>query len=197
MAKIILGSQSPRRCEILSFFSIPFRQVSSDFDEALIAFDTDPGTHSCDIARAKAKILSEQYPDKIILTADTVVYFQGRSLEKPKDLVHARNMLRELSGQWHEVHTGVCVATGDHFFSDSECTRVLFTELTDNEIDTYIQKFHTLDKAGGYAIQQAGSLIVKRIEGCYYNVMGLPLQTVRRLLKQASRIDLWDYFKSV
>ena len=195
--ELILGSKSPRRREILNFFSLPFRQIESHFDESLIPFNKPPGPHAQELAEAKAKMLSATYPKAVCLTADTIVHFQGQSLLKPKNLDEARLMLRKLSNQMHEVYTGVAITAHGQLFSEAELTRVFFCELTDSEIDRYIAAFHPFDKAGGYAIQGAGSMIVKRIEGCYYNVMGLPLQTVRRLLKRAIGVDLWDYFKSV
>lgn len=194
--EIILGSSSPRRREILNFFSLPFRQVNSDFDESLVLYHGDPAAFAIEVARRKAASLSDQYPDEVVLTADTIVHLNGDLLLKPTSMPEAYSMLRQLSGKEHQVFTGVCVSHKGKEFLGSEKTTVNFAELTDKEIHSYAAAFHPLDKAGGYAIQKAGSLIVKRIEGCYYNVMGLPLQTVRHLLSKAG-IDLWDYFKSV
>ena len=115
---------------------------------------------------------------------------------KPRDKKEAHYMLRELSGKAHSVFSSVCVAAKGELFLDVEETRVYFHELTDSQIDRYITQLHTLDKAGGYAIQRGGSIIVKRIEGCYYNIMGLPIHTMARLLMKAG-IDLWDHLKPV
>jgi septum formation protein len=194
--EIILGSGSPRRCEILNFFSLPFRQVSPDVDELQVVYQDDPAAYAVEVAKIKAVALKEKFPDQIVLTADTVVYRKGRLFMKPETMEEAYAMLRELSGKDHQIYTGVCVAQGSKLFIDAEETRVVFCELIESEIRTYASIFHPMDKAGGYAIQKAGSLIVKRLEGCYYNVMGLPLQTVRRLLLKAG-IDLWNYLKSV
>ena len=196
LEEIILGSQSPRRREILNFFSLPFKQISSDFDEAQVVFSGDPKAFAKEVARRKALCFNEKFPKDVILTADTVVYARGKLFMKPESLKEAAGMLFELSGKEHQVFTGVCVCRGNEEFSDVEETRVLFNELTEPQIKAYHQHFNPLDKAGGYAIQKGGSLIVKRIEGCYYNIMGLPLQTVRRLLLKVG-IDLWDYFRSV
>jgi len=193
---LILGSQSPRRREILNFFSIPFQQVSPDFDETQVVFQGNPGAFASEVARRKALCLSDRYPKDVILTADTVVYRGKRLFMKPESLEEAQGMLKELSGKEHQVFTGVCVARGRDYFVESEESRVHFHELTEPQIRTYAETFSPLDKAGGYAIQKAGSLIVKRIEGCYYNIMGLPIHTVRRLLLKVG-IDLWDYLKSV
>jgi len=194
--ELILGSQSPRRREILNFFSIPFQQVSPEFDEAQVIFQGDPAAFASEVARRKALCLAERFPKEVILTADTIVYRHKRLFMKPENLEQAHAMLRELSGKDHQVFTGVCVAFGSDSFSDVEETRVFFHELTEPQIHAYHNVFLPLDKAGGYAIQKGGSLIVKRIEGCYYNIMGLPIQTVRRLLLKAG-IDLWDYLKAI
>lgn len=194
--EIILGSNSPRRREILNFFSIPFQQVSPDFDETQVTFQGNPAAFASEVAHRKALCLAERFPDQIILTADTVVHRNRQLFLKPENLEEAHAMLRELSGKEHQVFTGVCIIKKNECFRDAEESRVFFHELTEPQIRTYHQFFLPLDKAGGYAIQKGGSLIVKRIEGCYYNIMGLPIHTVRRLLLKAG-IDLWDYLKSI
>ncbi|MBX7065916.1 MAG: Maf family nucleotide pyrophosphatase [Parachlamydiales bacterium] len=194
--ELILGSNSPRRREILNFFSIPFKQASPDFDEAQVIFRGDAAAYAKETAVRKAQCLTDRFPDDVILTADTVVYRNGRVFLKPESLEEAHGMLRELSGKDHQVFTAVCVAKKNELFSDVEESRVFFHELTEAQIRTYHNHFLPLDKAGGYAIQKGGSLIVKRIEGCYYNIMGLPIHTVRRLLLNVG-VDLWDYLKSI
>lgn len=194
--ELILGSNSPRRREILDFFSIPFQQVSPDFDEAEVAFRGDAALYAKETAIGKAQALMQRFPSIPILTADTVVHMGGKVFLKPESLEEARMMLRELSGKEHQVFTGVAVTLKNELFSDVEESRVLFHELTEDQIHTYHQHCSPFDKAGGYAIQKGGSMVVKRIEGCYYNIMGLPIQTVRRLLLKAG-IDLWDYLKSM
>lgn len=194
--EMILGSQSPRRREILNFFSLPFKQVSPDFDETQVLFHGKPAPFACEVARRKALCLAERFPNDLILTADTVVYRDGKLFMKPESLPEAHAMVRELSGKEHHVYTGVCVGRGSEFFTEADESLVEFHELSDAQIHAYHRFFFPLDKAGGYAIQKGGSLIVKRIEGCYYNIMGLPIGTVRRLLLKVG-IDLWDYLKSV
>lgn len=189
---IILGSCSPRRKEILGYFSLPFQQVHSGFDEDSVPFHGDAVAYVKEIARAKAAEIAKRHPGEIILTADTTVFANGRIFAKPLSMKEAHSMLRELSGTTHSVFTGVCI---HEKFLEAEETRVTFSELTDAQIFAYASSVGPLDKAGGYAIQESGGLIVKRIEGCYYNVMGLPLQTVRRGLLTVG-IDLWEYFKS-
>ncbi|HAB99697.1 MAG TPA: septum formation protein Maf [Parachlamydiales bacterium] len=194
--EIVLGSQSPRRREILHFFSLPFQQVDPGFDETQVTFQGRPEEFVKEVSRRKALCLQEKFPEKVILTADTIVFKEGRLFMKPETLEEAACMLAELSGSQHQVFTGVTVSKGRELFSDVEETIVHFHSLSQDQIENYHRHFLPLDKAGGYAIQKGGSIIVKRIEGCYYNIMGLPLQTTRRLLAKVG-IDLWDYLKSV
>jgi len=192
--ELVLGSSSPRRREILSFFSLPVRQASPDFDESQVLFQGDPAAFAQEVARRKALCLVERFPTEPILAADTVVFQGGRLFLKPETMKEAEAMLAELSGKEHRVYTGVAVAKGGSLFTDVAETAVEFHELTQDQIQTYHRHFGPLDKAGAYAIQKGGSLIVKRIEGCYYNIMGLPLQPTYRLLLKVG-IDLWQYLK--
>jgi septum formation protein len=193
---LILGSQSPRRKEILSYFSIPFQQVSPGFDETQVLFHGKPAEFACEVALRKALCLKEKRPHDTILTADTVVYCHQKLYQKPESLQEAHCMLKELAGKQHQVFTGVAVLEGSQTFVEAEMSSVYFTDLTDAQIKTYHQLIDPLDKAGGYAIQGVGSAVVKRIEGCYYNIMGLPIQLVRRLLLKVG-IDLWNCAASV
>lgn len=191
---IILGSSSPRRKEILDFFSLPFTVANPDFDEESITKDHDPAAFACLIAKQKALSISKTYKDDVILTADTVVHCKGTIFTKPLDEQSAYEMLSTLSGSWHSVFTGVCVMKNDQLFCLAEETKILFHPLSKKQIETYHDHFYFNDKAGGYAIQKGGSIIVKKIEGCYYNIMGLPLNTTRELLNKVG-IDLWDFLK--
>lgn len=192
MIRLILGSQSPRRREILDYFSLKYEQITPDFDEDQIIFEGDGAKYASKIALGKAESLSMLYPDAAILTADTVVYKDKNIYGKPKDNLDAFRMLSELSGSWHSVFTGVVLKYGAKTYVETEETKVLFNPLTPNQIDLYLNALHFADKAGGYAIQLAGSLIVRRIEGCYYNVMGLPINVVNNLLEKVG-IRLWEH----
>ena len=189
---LILGSQSPRRKEILNFFTIPFTQQTSGFDEASVQFNGDPDSYVCAVAHGKARALVEQYPNALILTADTEVYREGKIYGKPKSDKEALDMLRELSGHWHSVHTGLTLRRGHEEQTASEQTRVLFSLATDKQLEHYVKSIHSTDKAGGYAIQGNGGIIVQRIEGCYYNVMGMPIHTLTKLLHRFG-VDLWEH----
>lgn len=189
---IILGSSSPRRREILSCFSLPFIVAKPPFDEDSYPFKGNPEEYVCSLACKKADSLQETYTQSIILSADTTVFYNGKIYGKPKTEKEACQCLEELVGKWHTVYTGVAVRLGEKIFFQSEKTHVLFNELTKEQIHHYIAHTHWSDKAGGYSIQLAGGLIVSRIEGCYYNVGGLPLNTVAALLKKVN-IELWNF----
>ncbi len=192
--KLILGSSSPRRKEILQFFSVPFEQIASDFDESLVAFDKDPACYVSTLSQKKGNSLLKKHPDKQILSADTVVYCEGKIYNKPIDKAEAKQFLQELSGKWHSVYTALTLSS----FSSSETlveeTKILFYPLLEDAIELYLSHINFLDKAGGYAIQQGGSIVVQKIIGCYYNVMGLPIGALRQLLHNQG-IDLWKHLK--
>ncbi|MBM3197777.1 MAG: septum formation protein Maf [Chlamydiae bacterium] len=188
---LILGSHSPRRKEILQFFSVPFTQVVSSFPEEEVPFLGDPVAYVTELALAKGSTLAKQHPGDAILTADTVVFYQGNVYNKPKDREEAVRFLTELSGQWHSVFTAVALSFQQEQQALVEETKLLFHTLTSQQIAHYLDHVNFLDKAGGFAVQQGGALIVKRIEGCYYNVLGLPLTPLCNLLARIG-IDLWE-----
>ena len=193
--KIILGSQSVKRREILGHFSIPFIVVPSAFDEESIAFGGNPGEHALLLSQKKNEVLRGQYPGEVILTADSVVYCDGMMYNKPRDLDEAFSFLTAFSGKWHSVFTGVTVSRGPLVYSDVEETKVLVNPLTPGQIKKLHAAIFTLDKAGGYTIEKSGNLIVSRLEGCYDNVLGLPVNTTQKLLLKIG-IDLWDFLKA-
>ncbi len=192
--KLILGSQSPRRKEILSYFSLPFVQIPSLFNEDSIQYAGDPKNYATTLSQHKAHELASRFPEYVILTADTIVHLNGKVYNKPGNPLEAQQMLKDFSGNWQEVYTAVTVRRHDTFFSDIEETRILFHNLTDAQITHYHKSCNSLDKAGGYSIQHSGGLIVSRMEGCYDNVLGLPINTLRKLLLKMG-IDLWLYLK--
>jgi septum formation protein len=192
--RLILGSQSPRRREILEFFSLPFEQVPSYFAEELVPYDGDPIGYAKILSQGKAHSLKIRYPKTLILTADTVVYKEGKIYGKPASLDEAFQILSELNGSWHSVYTSITVLYENREYSECEETKVLFHELSESQIRSYHHSFQVTDKAGGYGIQKAGHLIVKRMEGCFYNVMGLPLNALKNCLEKVG-IDLWHYLK--
>jgi septum formation protein len=142
--------------------------------EEVLARDETPENYVRRLAVAKADA-SWESDSEIVLGADTVVVLGDRVLEKPSDAADARAMLQALSGQAHKVITGICLRHADGAIVDCESTQVHFVELTPAEIDTYVANGEPMDKAGAYAIQGLASKFIDRIEGCYFNVMGLPL----------------------
>lgn len=193
--RLILGSQSPQRREILGYYSIPFEQVSPHFAEELVPFEGDPAEYAKTIAVGKAASLAPRFPKAVVLTADTVVFKEGRIFNKPANEQENFEMLTELNGSWHSVFTAVTAQSGKIRATAHEETRVQFHTLSDAELKIYHQAFKGTDKAGGYSIQMGGSVIVKRMEGCFYNAMGLPLAALQIVLKEV-KINLWDYLIS-
>ena len=194
MSNILLGSQSPRRKQILEFFNLPFYQAASHFDEDLIPVNGNPADYAAKLAAAKSEALVSKYPDEIILTADTVVFLNGKIYNKPRDLDEGARFLRELGGHWHAVHTALHLRHNDKSFANGEETKLKFHRLTDVQIATFHNYVDVLDKAGGYAIEGCGQLILEKMEGCYYNVLGLPVNALSRLLSKIG-IDLWQYMR--
>lgn len=189
---LILGSQSPRRREILSFFKLPFTVASPPFDEETVVFKGDPAAFATEIAVGKARALQPEFPHGIILTADTVVYCEGKVYGKPSNEEESLEFLKAMVGKWQSVFTAVTIKTPKEEFSDCEESRVEFKDASDDELRKYCKSVPCLDKAGSYSIQMSGAIITRRIEGCYYNIMGLPINTVCALLRKIN-IDLWDY----
>ncbi len=191
---IILGSTSPRRKEIIDYFSLPYIVISPDFDEDSIFFSGDPKQYVCEIAKGKGNSIIANHPNHPILTADSIVYQSGKVFGKPRDVQHAFSMLETLSGKWHIVYTGLSLYYDDKFYTIAEATQVQFNSLSSDHITNYLAKVSWQDKAGAYGIQMGSGLMINQIKGCYYNVMGLPINTLQDLLKKIG-IDLWDYIK--
>ena len=181
---IILGSQSPRRKELLAGLDIEFTtKVIPGLEETYP--DTLQGEEiPIYLAEQKADAYTLEEND-LLITADTIVWLDGHVYGKPADEAEAREMLRSLSGKTHDVITGVCVRTNKKNVSFASTTKVRFAELTDAEIEHYVNKYRPMDKAGAYGIQEwIGYIGVKHIEGSYFNVMGLPIQRLYTILKQ-------------
>ena len=186
--KVILASNSPRRKELLGGLGIDFEvRTLSDIDESYP--DTLQGEDIPMFISAKKAEAYKQgmADDEMIITADTIVYDNGHVLGKPKDRGEAIQMLRELSGHAHEVITGVSIVTKEKTVQFASTSKVTFATLTDEEIAYYVDHYKPYDKAGAYGIQEwIGYVAVTRIEGSYFNVMGLPIQRLYTELKQFS-----------
>lgn len=184
MTQLILASTSSRRQEILKKANIPFAILPPDMDEE--AFDkSDPKSMVCELAKNKAlSVLNKVNDDDIVLGVDTIVYIDNVVLGKPADRADAKKMMQMLSGRKHSVISGVCLIGKNGFIKNFHVeTEVVFNKLDENEIEDYINTDEPYDKAGGYAIQGLASKFIAGINGCYYNVMGLPLSEIYSVIK--------------
>jgi septum formation protein len=177
---LVLASQSPRRAEILRQAGIPFTVRSAAVDETPIEGET-PGEYVRRLAEWKA-LAVEASPDETVLGADTTVVIDGEMLAKPAGVADARRMIARLAGRRHEVLTGICLKRAARRVCDCAVTQVWFAPMTEAEIDSYAASGEPMDKAGGYAIQGLASKYVERIDGSYFNVMGLPVSLIYRYL---------------
>jgi septum formation protein len=180
--KIILASGSPRRIDILRSIGLQFESYPAEIEESFTNND-DVLESVQKIAQSKAEWVWERTKADLVIAADTVVRQGKRIFLKPKDGNEAYQILKSLSGKSHQVLTGFCIITPQHKIRDFESTTVHFHSLSDDEINSYIQSGEPLDKAGAYGIQGLAALFVKKIEGCYLNVMGFPLGKFFQCLK--------------
>lgn len=183
--RLILASNSPRRKELLERLGVAFRVEPADVDERPL-----PGEPPIDtalrLAREKALAVANRSEDGIIIAADTIVVVDGEVLGKPADPPEAERMLKRLSGREHMVITGLAIAdpSAARMQHRASQTRVWFRELRSGEIAAYVASREPLDKAGAYGIQEKGALLVRRIDGCYFNVVGLPLALLDEMLAE-------------
>lgn len=182
MNKIILASKSPRRRELLSMLGIEFDVIPADIDEQ-IDYNNDLVKEIQKLSFQKANAVFQDHQDNIVIGSDTIVFIDNKVLGKPKSKQEAKEMLHRLSGKTHQVVTGVTIISKEKTDIFASVTDVTFYELTDEEIETYVESVEPLDKAGAYAIQGKGSEFVKSINGDYYTVVGLPIAEVYRHLK--------------
>ena len=187
MEPLILASASPRRRELLSRIGIPFEIDAPRVDEA-ISLPAEQAV--AELSRRKAGASRAAHPGRYILAADTLVSLNGESLGKPKTPEEARGMLRRLSGQTHQVYTGVTVLSPDgRAYTATDVSEVTFAALTEADIQAYVASGEPMDKAGAYAIQGAAAQWIRRMEGSPSGVIGLPLYEVRTLLTEAGYYD--------
>ena len=191
--ELILASASPRRRELLGYFGLPFTVLPAPGpEEPPKEAEAEAGRTAWYLSREKARRVAQAHPQALVIGADTVVGINGQILGKPRDEDDARRMLRLLSGREHQVYTGVSLVRCGVYpavpsYSDTNLamTRVFFREMTDAEIDAYVATGEPMDKAGAYGYQGRAGLFVERIEGDYYNVVGLPLCLLGNMLSKA------------
>lgn len=189
MTRLILASASPRRRELLGRLGVPFEVVTAEVTEHEDSA-TDPREMVARNAALKADWVAARHPSALVLGADTTVFIDGHSLNKPRDGAEARAMLRRLSGRTHTVHTGLALRRrSDGLVIDAgESSEVRFRPLDEAVIEDYLARVHTLDKAGGYGIQEHGELIVEGHTGSLSNIIGLPLEMTKQLLTRCGLI---------
>ncbi len=182
MSSLILASASPRRRELLSLAGFDFDVITADVDEVLDA-SLAPSQLVMSLAFQKASAVAADHGESTVIGADTVVVLDGKVLGKPHSSDEAAAMLGSLSGRTHEVYTGVCLIKGDKVHSFFECTKVMFYPLEKELIESYVASGDCNDKAGSYGIQGKGCVLVKGIEGDYFNVVGFPVARFCREIK--------------
>lgn len=183
LPKIILASGSPRRSEILTSVGWEFTKDVADIDETERENES-PEIYVQRLAREKAETVAKRYENEIVLGADTTVVINDQIIGKPIDLDDARRMIKMLSGNWHEVLTGIAVVRSQNLESivGIQSTRVKFSEMNDAEIEFLVNYGEPLDKAGAYAVQAQAALFIEKIEGDYWNVVGLPINLVYEIV---------------
>ena len=187
--KIILASQSPRRAEILRMIGVNFKVDSCNINEKMNQ-KIEQNEIAMNISKAKAEKISQKYPNNIIIGADTIVVYNEKIFGKPKDKNESRKMLKALSGNCHKVITGVTIMNKKLgvLKTFSETTKVFVKKIPRNQIEFYVNNYNTLDKAGSYGIQEWFSVWIKKINGCYYNVMGLPVSKLHKHLAEIEKL---------
>lgn len=190
MKRIILASQSPRRRMLMEMLGLDFISIAADTEESFYPGEkARPGAER--MARQKALAAARSLSEGLVIAADTVVCCEGEIMGKPRDEEDAFKKLSRLSGKAHQVITALCIVDVEEqsIELESELTTVYFKDLSPEEISGYIKRGESMDKAGAYGIQGLASVFVERIDGCYYNVVGLPLSRLYRVLKRRG-VDL-------
>ena len=185
--KFVLASKSPRRKELLSTLGVDFEIIESSADEKSISKDIPPEIYVQELAMLKSTSVAANIGDKcLVIGADTVVCADGKIIGKPKDFDEAFLMLSSFSGKSHKVYSGISVTDSSNGYTvaDYSETEVFFNSLTDEEITHYINTYKPFDKAGAYGIQEYASVFVEKINGDFFNVVGLPLSKLYKLLKK-------------
>ena len=186
--RYILASASPRRRELFSLISPEFEVVVSDADESSVSAGS-PAELCTELAALKCRSVARCHPDSVVIGADTIVCADGEVLGKPADRDDAVRMLKLLSGRSHHVLTGLCICEGGETVCTDHCdTEVVFKELSDSEIEDYVQSGDPFDKAGAYGIQNGAARFCRKIDGDFFNVVGLPVNKLYELMREHSLI---------
>ncbi|HNP66699.1 MAG TPA: Maf-like protein [Aequorivita sp.] len=181
---IILASGSPRRQAFFKKLDLDFTIQVKEVEE-IYSEELNRSNITDYLSRLKASVFKDLNKNDVLITSDTIVWLNGKALEKPKDFEEAKQMLQNLSGQMHEVITSVCFTSKEFQKTVNDITKVWFKKLSEEEIDFYIENYKPFDKAGSYGIQEwIGYIGIEKIEGCYFNVMGLPTRLVYKTLSE-------------
>lgn len=178
---LYLASASPRRRDLLKLAGFQFTVEPAEIDEVMS--QDNPACLVQNLALKKARAVAKLHPNDVVLAADTVIALDNHILGKPQDKEQAQKMLRMLSNRVHQVYTGYCILKQNRCEIGVSCTSVEFYPLSNEDIESYIATGEPFDKAGGYGIQSLGSLLVRKIDGDFYNVVGLPIAEISRLLR--------------
>ncbi len=192
MQSLLLASSSPRRKALLERLKIKFTQVAPLFDEEAVPFEGNPSHYVEKLAKGKGEAVLALFPNELVLSADTTVYCDGVIYNKPSNFLEAKKFYGELCGRTHQVWTSISVRDKNLSITKSQVTEVTLRALLEEQIEILLQRFPFSDKAGGYAIQECGSLLVASITGCYDNIVGVPLGLVADIL-QEFEVDIWKY----
>ena len=187
--ELILASGSPRRREMMQLIGMPFTVRVSEADEDILS--CSPEETVMTLAARKAAAVKKDAPGCCVIGADTIVYLDGQIIGKPVDKDDAFRILSLLSGREHTVYSGVCILTDEKELRFFETTRVTFAKLSKEEIEDYIASGEPMDKAGSYGVQGIGAVLVERVDGCYFNVIGLPVPTLYRKLSDLGILPIW------
>ncbi len=193
--KLLLASASPRRAQLLAQLTSDFSCYAPEVDETPLV-NEEVKDYVLRMAQSKAIAgyhwsLTQSTPASLVLGSDTCGWFEGQILGKPENAVQAKQMLQSLSGKWHEIHTAIALFDGHELRSKIVSSRVLFAELCEQLINSYVASKEPLDKAGSYGIQGKGAALVQRLEGSYSAVVGLPLSELRQMLIEQG-FDIWQ-----
>lgn len=191
MKQMILASTSPRRKELMALLPVDFKIRTKEIEEHIDALLT-PQENVCALATQKAEAVALEYADQVVIGCDTVVAYDGQILGKPKDQEDAKRMIKLLSGNVHEVYTGVSLICHNQniAYSFYETSKVYMKAISDKECEWYVATGEPMDKAGSYAVQGHGGLFVERIEGDYFNIVGLPVHKLYNALKALNMVSL-------
>jgi len=187
--ELILASQSQRRRELFQLIGLDFSVIVSDADEDIPL--TTPGEFVEQLALRKAEAVKRGRRNCCVVGADTIVWLDEKVIGKPRDREDAYRILRTLSGRTHTVYTGVAVLTDESIQLCHDTTQVTFEELSDHDIWAYIDSGEPMDKAGAYGIQGLAAVFVKRVEGCYFTIIGMPMHKLHKMLSQVGVLPDW------